>query len=238
MPCRTPSSRPRAAAERETFLHDKRYRGEKVSPLRARAPVETTEALRQRGSTAITPRKVFTFNMEGLGRDQPVAVDAVIAEVVDVQDRVDPDAHLDQRLVAGSDVHQKNLFVARRVLRSWRRRARESVAVRLSGQQVASRHGERHAAGPSIERRDRSATRLNRTSGRNSASPPASKHRRRREPFRIGRSWRDLRLQCPCAGAPCQMEEKRVLAKYAKNRAGVRNVMPFSGRRMSTHAKK
>src|SRR5229473_951522 len=64
--------------------------------------------------------KVFTFNMEGLGRDQPVAVDAVVAEVIDVKDRVDPDAHFHQRLVVGSDIHQKNLLVARRVLRPWR----------------------------------------------------------------------------------------------------------------------
>src|SRR5713101_8520786 len=79
--------------------------------------------------------KVFTFNMEGLGRDQPVAVDAVVTEVVNVKDRVDPNAHFHQRLVTGSDIHQKNLFMARRVLRSWRRCARESIAVRLRRQQ-------------------------------------------------------------------------------------------------------
>ena len=75
------------------------------------------------------------FDVEGLGCDQPVAIDAVVAEIVDVKDGVDPDAHFHQCLAVGSDIHQKNLLMARSVLRLRRWRASERIPVGLRGQQ-------------------------------------------------------------------------------------------------------
>src|SRR5258707_204060 len=95
-----------------------------VSPVRRAASVPSSTTMPK--ASRSRRRSAFTFDMEGLGGDQPVAVDAMVAEVVDIDDRVDPDAHLDQRLAVGRDVDQENLFLARRVLRRRRRRAGQS----------------------------------------------------------------------------------------------------------------
>lgn len=55
--------------------------------------------------------------MKALGRHQPVAVDAVVGEVVDVDRLVDADADLDHGLVVGGDIDQQDLLFARGVLR-------------------------------------------------------------------------------------------------------------------------
>src|SRR5262245_47931127 len=49
--------------------------------------------------------------MKGLGRNQPLAVRAMIAEMVDVHGSVDADAHLDQGLLRRGKVHHEDLLL-------------------------------------------------------------------------------------------------------------------------------
>lgn len=50
--------------------------------------------------------------MQPLGRDQPVAVNAVVGEVVDVDRLVDADADLTYGLVVGGEIDQQDLLFA------------------------------------------------------------------------------------------------------------------------------
>jgi len=58
----------------------------------------------------------------------------VETEIVDIDDRVDPDADLHQRLIARRDVQQQDLFLARRVQRFGRRRGSEDLPIGLGRQ--------------------------------------------------------------------------------------------------------
>src|SRR5262249_14487557 len=68
------------------------------------------------------------LDMEALGGDQTLAVDAVPREIIDVDRVVDAQAQLGDRLGVGSEIHQQDLIGARRALRDWRRSAEEAVA--------------------------------------------------------------------------------------------------------------
>jgi hypothetical protein len=56
------------------------------------------------------------FDVERLCADQPVALEEVVAEIVDINDGNHADANLDQRLCGGREVHQQYLFFPRRAL--------------------------------------------------------------------------------------------------------------------------
>jgi hypothetical protein len=64
------------------------------------------------------------------------AIDAVVREVVEIQDGVDPDPNLHQGLRRRSEIDQQYLLLARRVFGLRRCSGRKRVAVFLRGQQA------------------------------------------------------------------------------------------------------
>ena len=52
------------------------------------------------------------FDVEGFRTDEPFAIDTVVVEIIDIDDRVDPDAHFCQCLLGRREVQQQDLFLS------------------------------------------------------------------------------------------------------------------------------
>ena len=74
--------------------------------------------------------------MEGLGRNQPSAIDAVVREIVEILNRIDPDPHLHHCLSGRCKIDQQHFLVPRGALRLRRRPGRQRFPVILRRQQT------------------------------------------------------------------------------------------------------
>src|ERR1043166_4702263 len=85
---------------------------------RARWEAATQTGSKRRGlvpgacSWVVFSRGCVALDMKGLCADQPFAVDAVVAEIVDINDGVDPNAHLGECLIGRRKVEKQNLLLA------------------------------------------------------------------------------------------------------------------------------